>query len=179
MKTVTEDGEIVDVLTHEVVARAPPFFKTPHNHDTDLEATACALTCTDPSRTQQQFVKDADINNILAKFMQTGELNVTGEPRYQDIDALLDLQDSIVTRHEVNQAWDALPAAVRNILKDPKTFTDYVTHCLQTGDLDPLRELGLATAEDRTPPTEAAPLPPKGEQKQEAPKPLPEPPKGA
>lgn len=157
-KTITEDGEIVDVLTHETVAMAPPFFKTPWNHDTDLEAAAVALECKDPSRTQQQFASDADINNILAKFLKTGEPPITtGTPIYQSFEKEFDLQDQMVTGYEVQQAWEALPAAARNILKDPKVFADYVEHCLERGDLDPLRELGLAKAK----PTET-PTPPGG-----------------
>lgn len=140
-----ETGEITIVAEpHRTIAAEPPFFKTPWNHDRDAESKSVALTCNDPSRTQQQFAKEADINTILAKFLNTGELNITGSPNYQDFDEPFDLQDQLVTQHQVDQAWQALPAAVRNILKDPKTFTEYVGHCLQTGDLDPLRELGLA-----------------------------------
>lgn len=146
MKKITEDGEIVDIITEELVARAPPFFKTPWNHDTDLVSSLAALTCRDPSKTQQSFMAEADINNILRKFMQTGELPTTGAPVYQDFEEEFDLQSKMVTAWQVQEAWDSLPIAVRNILKDPKTFADYVSHCLETGDLDPLRELGLAKA---------------------------------
>lgn len=144
MKKITSDGEIIDEITYETVAMAPPFFKTPWNHDTDREAASVALECKDPSRTQQQFAKDADINVILAKFLKTGELMTVGAPTYQDALEIFDLQDSIVTRAQVDEAWNALPAAVRNTLKDPHTFTQYIAHCMQTEDLDPLRELGLA-----------------------------------
>lgn len=156
-KKITPDGEIVDLVTHEVIGRAPPFFKTPWNHDTEAESLACGLTCLDESKAQQQFAKDADINEILRKFMAGGDLPLTGQPRYMDVDREYDLQNEIVTGYEVQQAWDALPAAVRNILKDPKVFTEYVEHCLERGDLDPLIELGLAV--DKTP--KATPEPPK------------------
>lgn len=147
MKTVTEDGEVIDTVTEEPIAMAPgPFWKTPFNHDTSAEANRGALVCNDASKTQQQFAKDADINVILAKFMNGGDLPLTGQPVYQDADAYFDLQNAIVTKHEVDQAWDALPAKVRNVLKDPKTFADYVVHACQTGDLEDLRELGLAKA---------------------------------
>lgn len=155
-KKITEDGEVLDVVTHEVVARAPIYWKTPNNHDTDVEAAYTALGTFDESKTQQQFAKDADINVILAKFLQTGELPQTAAPIYQDIDEEFDLQSKMVTAYEVQQAWDALPAKVRNTLRDPKTFADYVTHCMQTGDLDELRELGLAKP---LPPQETSPEP--------------------
>lgn len=163
-----ETGEVITMETppESRALTTAPFWKTPFNHDTDWEAQSTALTCKDPSLTQQQFAKDSDINVILSKFMQTGELNTTGQAVYQDVEEG-DLQDRIITRWEVDKAWSDLPAAVRNILKDPRTFTDYVQHCLDTGDLDPLRELGLATPvkstaeppEPKTPPM-APPVPP-------------------
>lgn len=159
MKTITEDGEIIDVVTHEVIAREPPFFKTPYNHDTDVEARSTALTCMDPSKTQQQFAKESDINVILAKFLKTGELSTTGPAKYGDQeDALLDLQDRIVTQYEVDQAWSSLSAEVRNTLKNPATFASYVEHCLEVGDLAPLEALGLAQKRDQ--PEEVSPAPP-------------------
>jgi len=159
-KKITEDGEVIDEVTHKIVARAPIYFKTPWNHDRDAESASTALVCLDPSKTQQQFAAEADINNILRKFMNGAELPLTGEARYQHIEELADLQDVIVTGYQVDQAWSALPSSVRNILKDPNTFVKYVEHCLETGDIGPLRELGLANPVKQT---EASPAPTKPE----------------
>lgn len=147
MKTkVTEDGEVVDIVTDEVIARTPPFFKTPWNHDTDQEAAKSACCCRDSSKTQLQFQSDADINNILAQFLKTRDpaLLGVGNPIYRDIMEEFDLQSTMVTSHEVQVAWEALSPEVRNTLKDPKTFADYVDHCVQVGDLSNLQALGLA-----------------------------------
>ena len=155
-KTVTEDGEVI--LADEMLATEyTVFFKTPFNHNRDDESQRTATTCLDPTKTQQHLAAEADINNILAKFLKTGEINTVGQPQYMDIAELTDLQDVIVTSAQVEEAWNALPAAVRNILRDPKTFTDYVDHCVQTGDLEPLRELGLTAK-----PEPAEPVPPPG-----------------
>lgn len=160
MKTrkVTDDGEVIETLVMPLpISAAAPFFKTPYNHDTDHESLTSALVCADPSRTQQQFAKDADINVILAKFRETGELPQTGAPQYLDVgDDEESLQDRMVTSHQVDQAWSKLTPEQRNTLKDPATFVAYVEHCLETGDLTELRKLGLAN-----------PLPP-----QETPEPL-------
>lgn len=156
-KKITEDGEVLDIVTHEVIAMAPPFWKTPFNHNTDHESTAFGLTCKDPTKTQQQLAAECDINNILRKFQQTGELRLTGDPQYGDADDR-DLQDLIVTKYQVDQAWEALSAEVRNVLKNPETFASYVEHCLNTGDLDPLRNLGLAKPKE---PKQTAQEPPK------------------
>lgn len=169
-KKITTDGEVVDEVTREVIARVPSiYWKTPFNHDTDAESLATGLQCKDASKTQQQFAKDADINVILAKFFQTGELpHSTAAMGYRDVaEDALDLQAQIVTGWEVEQAWAKLSPEVRNTLRDPLTFTRYVTHCLQTGDLDQLEELGLAVSqakEQAAPPggESPAPRPPEG-----------------
>lgn len=142
-KILTDDGEIIDA---PIASTKPMFFKTPYNYDTDQEARECALVCPEESKTQQQFAKDSDINVILAKFMQTNDPTLLNarQPQYMNVDEEFDLQARIVTSAQVQEAWDSLPAAARNILRDPKTFADYVDHCLETGDLDPLREIGLA-----------------------------------
>lgn len=150
-----ETGEITQGETTRLTALDARFginWKTPWNHDTDSESLSTALVCPEPSKTQQQFAADADINNILRKFMLTGELPNTTQPRYMDVDREFDLQNEMVTAYQVEEAWNALPVAVRNILKDPKTFADYVDHCLETGDLGPLVELGLATKRPQEPP---------------------------
>lgn len=158
MKKSTEDGEIIDEVTHEPVARPPIFFKTPWNHDTDAEARSTALTCKDESKTKQSFLADADINVILAKFQQGGELIGSGKAAvYQDFEELFDLQDKMVTAHQVDEAWNALSPEVRNVLKNPETFASYVEHCLEVGDIEPLRSLGLAKPKEEPP---APPNPP-------------------
>lgn len=162
-KLDTETGELVEFINAEVrrsTNYTTPFWQTPWNTDWDDVGKRTALSTKDPSKTQQQFAKDADINHILAKFLNTGELNQTGLPIYQDIPGEgqeeRDLQTEIVTAYEVEQAWQALPAKVRNTLKDPKTFADYVTHCMQTGDMEPLEELGLANPTTKPEPPKPA-----------------------
>lgn len=169
-KRITEDGEIINEVTHQVIAMAPPFWKTTHNHDRDHESLATGLTCKDPTRTQQSMAKDADINNIIRKFMTTGELSGNTNPlSYMNIEEEFDFQKQLVTAYEVEQAWLGLPAAARNILRDPRTFSDYVAHCLETGDLEPLKELGLGK-----PPGPGTKMPNQTEPKASEPPPPPE-----
>lgn len=149
-KKITDDGEIIDTVTYETVAMAPPFFKTPWNHDTNLESKAAGQLNLEPSMTQQQFAKDADINVILAKFMKTGDpalLNPSGSPRYLDIEESLDLQDTMVTSDQVNTAWLNLPAQARAILQTPARFLEWYDHCLETGNIQGLRDIGLVPPE--------------------------------
>lgn len=158
-----ETGEVLATSTspeaHEVVPlvnayQSSPFFKTPWNYDRDAESIRTGLECRDPTLCQQHLAHEADIKTIIGKFLTTGQLPQIGLPVYQDIEQLADLQDVIVTKSQVDAAWDALPTAVRNILRDPKTFADYVEHCLMNEDIEPLRELGLAKPK---PPQDVAP----------------------
>lgn len=163
-KKITPDGEIINTVEHKTIPQAGPFWKTPWNHDRDAESNSVALTCLDPSKTQQQFLKDADINVILAKFKETGELPQISGAIYQDIQDFVDLQDTIVTRSQVDLAWNKLSAEVRNTLKDPETFARYYEHCVTTGDLEPLYELGLEPRPEPpkppSPPGGVSPAPP-------------------
>lgn len=167
-KVVTDDGEIIDAPLASSYS-GPLFFKTPWNHDTDVAAAESALTCKDASRTKQSFAKDADINVILAKFMANPDplMLQVRDPQYMNIDEEFDLQQKMVTAYEVEEAWNALPTAVRNMLRNPKTFADYVEHCITTGDLEPLRELGLAkrTEESAATTSPSAGTPAAGEEK--------------
>lgn len=155
-----------------------PFWKTPFNHDTTSEALRTAHACTDESRTQQQFASEADINNILAKFLRTGQPpeGFAAGGTFMDIDELRDLQDVIITRAQVDEAWNALPAAVRNILKDPKTFSDYFSK-VPIADLDEkdLTELAHYMGLKRT---ESVPEPKSKETPPPDPNPGPKAPKG-
>lgn len=59
-----------------------------------------ALSSFEPTRTQQQFQDDVNINNIMEKFIQTGgyidPLIVNGkEPIYGDVSAVADLRESM------------------------------------------------------------------------------------
>lgn len=159
-KRITEDGEILDEVSREIIARVPPMWKTGFNHDTDAESLATGLECKDPSKTQQQFAKEADINHILAKFNATNVLPTIGEARYEDLaDEEVDFQNRMVTSWEVEQAWQQLTPEQRNTLKNPATMVEYVDHCLQTGDFDDLVKLGLATKKTPPAPAPVAPDP--------------------
>jgi len=156
----TDTGQLADAETGEVIKDEvdmydrftkvfdgpfrTPLWKTPWNHDTDAEAARTGLSTTDVTKTQQHLAAETDINNILAKFIQTGHLPLTGDPIYQDLVEEHDLQTRMITGWEVEQAWNKLSAETRNILRDPQTFVEYIDHSLQTGDLEGLRKLGLA-----------------------------------
>ena len=158
---VTSDGEIVPA-DEMINSEYPVFFKTPFNHDRDAESARVALKCDDPSKTQQSHMADADINNILRKFMKTGELNVVGTPTYLDIEQEFDLQDNMVTAWQVEQEWNNLPKEARAILQTPAKFVEWYDRCLEEGNVDGLREIGLIPPEKPKEEAQKAAAPPGG-----------------
>lgn len=154
-----DTGEVI--VTQDAFASIPKpaiFFKTPNNHDTDAESLSTALTCKDPSKTQQQFAKDADINNILRQFMDTSDPNILNPrglaPTYMDVPET-DLQSEIITSWEVNEAWDRLPSKVRKLLNGPQDLVRLIEDAERTGETEELHALGLMK------PPPAPPEPPK------------------
>lgn len=164
--------QLIDDETGEVLAETSvtptiqidgPFWKTPWNHDRDNESLATSLTCRDPSKTQQQFAKETDINEILRKFLSTGELPATGAPAFADVEET-ELMDRMVTAWEVDQAWDKLPPAARAILRTPQKFVEWYDQCIETGNIEGLREIGLIPTEKEAAKAAQAPSePPKPE----------------
>lgn len=142
-KIISEDGEVLDVVVRKAIPAEAPFWKTPYNHDRDAESLATATFIKEPTKTQQHLAAEADINNILRKFQQTGELPPMGVPQYLDIENEFDLQDNMVTAHQVNEAWEKLPEAAKDLLGTPERFTNYVESALQRGDLAALERVGL------------------------------------
>lgn len=69
----------------------------------------------DPSKTDQQWEKDCNVNNIMAKFAQTGQLHHTkSRPGvYADVSELGDFQTAMNTVTQAQRDFSQLPAALR------------------------------------------------------------------
>lgn len=164
---IDENGERIYQWTGK------PFFKTPFNHNTELESERTALTCNDPTRTQQNFIEDADINTIVGRFLKTGVLPpVRQPPSYADFMEVTDFQSAMNAINHAKESFMQLPAEVRNTFNnDPGQFIHYVDHCIETGDFEPLQKMGLGVPQPPVDLPEVAPG--------TTPQPPPEPPKGA
>jgi len=76
MHYITADGEITELNL---------VFKTPYNHDTLAEALRTAQVNDEPSKTQQHFKDEADINEIMRRWLKTGEIKeIPLPPQYGD-----------------------------------------------------------------------------------------------
>lgn len=133
----------VDKLTGEV------FFDPPFNLYSGRDTSSYALFFDGEegkSRTSQEFAEDADINNIMARYVKTGTV-----PMYMDRDMLdgdvhelsfHDMQNIIAS---ASSAFASLPAAVRaRFNNDPAAYVDFVSDDKNTAEA---RELGMLSPE--------------------------------
>lgn len=114
-----------------------------------------------PSRTQQQFLKDCDINVILQRYMRHGvDPRLPSEGMFADFSNLPDLQEAMNTVIEAETAFAGLPSKVRrefdndpvkllNFLQDPGNRD----RAIEIGLIDPPQE--FAGAGGAQPPAEA------------------------
>lgn len=67
------------------------------------------------SLTQQQFKAECDVNNIMKKYEQTGEIHHLNRSKgvYQDLSQFTNYQEMLHKVMDAEQAFDALPAETR------------------------------------------------------------------
>jgi len=96
-------------------------------------------------RTQQQFVADADINNILARFKKTGQIDpelFKKNAQFGDYSEIASYQDALHKVHQAEELFAALPSRVRERFRnDPSAFVAFATDPKNQKELV---ELGLA-----------------------------------
>lgn len=86
----------------------------------------------DENMTEQHHAEDCDINNIIAKYTRTG---VLGDPfampsvsaQFGDFTAISDYQTAMNNLIQAQQAFEALPAALRKEFdNDPAKLLDFL-----------------------------------------------------
>jgi len=89
--------------------------RNPFTYDAALASNESALTCDDPSLTQQHHADDCDINEILRRFNVTGHLpNVSdNNPQYVDVTHVPDLMTAMNKRAEISGRFSRLSATDR------------------------------------------------------------------
>lgn len=130
-KRITYDNEVIDPKTGELVKL--------------------------PSMTKQEFVKQCDINNIIKEFSLTGQINhinaQAAQGRFLDLPDDLDFQSSLHTVKAAQDAFQALPAAIRNRFHgDPAEFMAF---CGNPSNAAELIELGIRERPPRKDPAKA------------------------
>lgn len=99
------------------------------------------LLCEDPSLAVQASKDECDINNIVKKYLRTGELPGQREGIYADLSGFGDLRDMMHAVNEAQQAFMELPAEVRRFFdNDPTKLVEFAQ---DDRNYDKAVELGL------------------------------------
>lgn len=144
--------------------KAQPIFKTPHNHDTDAVALATATLCPETSKAQQSYKDEANIINIVEKYMRTGELPLLrNPPTHQDFEDTFDFQSSLDQVRAAEAAFAALPAKIRKEFdNDPGQYVEGVERLVAEKNWTELERLGLRTPPPKPEEPPKPPTPPGG-----------------
>lgn len=84
----------------------------------------------EPSLTDQSFLKETDVNNIMAKYVRTGQINHLAKKQgvFADVSNISDLLDMSIKVKTANEAFNALPAYIRAKLNnDPTQLELYIS----------------------------------------------------
>jgi len=82
-----------------------------------------------PSRTQQSFKDETNINTIMAKYQKTGLIDHVNEhgPTYGEQPMAVDFHEAMNLVADANTMFAELPSSVRaNFDNDPSAFLDYI-----------------------------------------------------
>lgn len=113
-----------------------------------------------PSCTQQQFKKQTDINNIMARYAKTGQLpaDIIRQGTYADVSQIPDLLEATRLVNQAHIDFMALPPEIRNkVQNDPTKLVAYLQD--PANDAEAVR-LGLKVKKETAPePTPAASKP--------------------
>lgn len=107
-------------------------------------AIDCGVTATNTGRTKQADTPACDINTIVSRYIDTGEVSHLNRsvPTYGDYSNVSDYQTACQVVTEAKASFMRLPAELRSRLgNDPQQFIDY---CADPENRDELVKLGLA-----------------------------------
>lgn len=83
-----------------------------------------------PSRTQQQFLEETNVNSIMEKYKKTGVITHTrrsGIPQYGDFTTYQDFKTQMNSVREAFEEFSQLPAFLRKkFANDPANLIDYL-----------------------------------------------------
>ena len=120
--------------------------KNPITYDPDENSDRSKLVFTRPSRTQQSFRDECDINNILRQFNVTGELPIGSlQPQYGDFSGITDYQSALNAVMAAQDSFLQLPAKLRaKFDNDPALFVEFASN---EANKDEMKALGLLREE--------------------------------
>lgn len=135
------------VNTGEVFAGGRVEFRSAFGYDVDAASAASGLDCSVlPSRTQQHFAEEVDINTIVRRFGLTGELPADVPQVLQgDFTNVVDFQSAMDLIVAARESFMEQPAEVRaRFDNDPQKFLSFTS---DRANLDEAIRLGLVRSE--------------------------------
>ena len=96
-----------------------------------------AFTCEGESLTQQQFVEECDVNNILAKYKRTGLIShlARHSGNFGDFSSVDDYQTSLGKIMQAQQSFEMLPSELRSKFgNDPGRLIEFMSDEKNTED---------------------------------------------
>lgn len=145
----------IDQDSGEILTAIPKsqrvFVRTPFNYDRELASLLSGLSCDDPTRTQQQFGEECDINTIVERFGLTGELpsNLRVPMQGEFEDSIDDYQTALNKLMEADDAFMQMPAKIRERFHhDAGEFVEYVS---DPANKKQCQDWGLAAPETAPP----------------------------
>lgn len=141
--------EHINPMTGELVPG--PFLRTAHNYDMNKASDETGISCPEPTKAQQQFKDECDINTIVERFGLTGELPTDlAVPQYGDFDQVNDYQTALNIVLASQAAFMQMPAAVRDRFgNDPQRFLEFVH---DDKNREEAKKLGLLVPDPQEPP---------------------------
>lgn len=96
--------------------KKPPFIRTEYNYDSASVSDATALRCPEPTKTQQQFKDDADINVLLERFGAGQQIPLAARQPIWGMDFTedFDFQRAFAAVQAAMEGFDDLPARIKN-----------------------------------------------------------------
>lgn len=133
-------------------------FATVYSAD-DKRSEKFATVNNEDSMTQQSDKDEANINILMERYAQTGQIPQMLEPgKFGDFSEVVDFRGAQEAIRAANEAFAEVPAKIRKQFdNDPAQFYEFVN---DPNNLDELRKMGLAAPLPETlPPQDNAPPP--------------------
>lgn len=133
----------------------PPFVRTAVNYDTRKASLKAQVMFKGKSRTQQNQLRDADINVIVDRILKTGQVPQMRQPlTLQNFNGIFDFRTAMDSVVAAQKKFMALPAKVRERFNnDPQRF---VAFCEDPSNREEMKFLGLLKKEEPKAPAEEA-----------------------
>jgi phage internal scaffolding protein len=119
------------------------FIRSNYNYDQQEASEASAVTCAEPTLTQQHFKEQQDINRIVKQYAKTGvAVQTIRKPMPDDYVGITDYHSAMNAIRAGDDAFAELPSNIRERFNnDPAEFVDF---CLDEANHEEAAKLGLA-----------------------------------